>query len=241
MKMRNKRFIELSTENVDDYVVQNFDKLFTSQKKVVDKMFEGMDDLCPYKNDNELKNMVMTKFLNPERMSNHVTVIPETNTDFYEHVKCIQDLDIENKLIILLDENKTILSSEIVEIGNETNVGDLDRPYCNVFSYVLSEPKAKYFITVHNHPKVIATFPSHGDMATAYNEARIGNLFNVKLLDACIISEFDFYSQYQYERNNNINDIQSILKAHAPTELYDVLEKDKFLYRFLMRSSNTDI
>lgn len=226
-----QKFMPATKENVERHTLEHFDELFQSQKESKKKLFKGIEEMMP--TDEHIKGYIKNKFLNPEYMSHHDTIIPDTGYDYYDIVKEIQGIQNEKLLIILLDKNKNILEHKIVKEGTENRL-DNGRTYWDEFKYLLSNENAYYFITVHNHPNAISAFPSSGDIASAYNEAMLGNIFGVKALDSCIITEYDYYSQA--EEDKSLQNNQKILYPTISKEVSNILfDKEQMLYRFIKR------
>lgn len=196
--MKNK-FIVANIENIEKNKEKYFLKTLNAIKEKNKPLYDS--GLMEEPTDEELAKRLDVLF-NTEKMSKHQTIVPNTNIDFYEYISEIQNEEIENELIVLLDEQKRPFSSKIVNSGNEISVGDLNKPGHAIWSYVLNNPKTKFIIYVHNHPHTVSVFPSYSDKIQTLRHKMLGNLLNVELLDSCIISEFDFFSQYQYEQTN---------------------------------------
>lgn len=230
-KILNQKFIPPTKENIQEYKKFHYETLKNSHIEANKYLYQGIEECMP--TDEEIDKFI-DKIYNPMNMYNHDTIVPGTNYDYYEFIKSIQDSPIELSMIILLDKNKKPFKSMVIEEGTETKVGDFEKPFHKMFACLLNEPKAKYFIHVHNHPNVIVCRPSSGDMSHTYNESMLGNIFRVKMLDSCIISEFDFYSQYQFEKD--LDSKEKLLNSEPSEELKNKIQKsDKMLYRFLMR------
>lgn len=226
--MKNK-FITASKENIAKYKEKYFQEIFNGLKEKNKKIY--FDEEMP--TDEELTKSVNFSF-DPKNMSNHKTLTPKTNIDYYEYIKMIQKADVEHELVVLLDENKKPISSKVVNNGTVVGVGEIGKPGHKVWSYVLNEPKAKYIIHVHNHPHAVAALPSFSDKLQILRHKMIGNLLNVKLLDACIISEFDFYSQYQFEEKNSKN---NLLEYQIPKEVTKELATQNWLMYSMLKQT----
>ena len=215
----------------EEYAKEKYMLLFNAEKEAYKRIFKGMEEFMP--NDEAIKSHV-EKVLDVKNMSNHSTIVPGTEYDYYQFISCIQGADREHNIIVLLDKDKKPIASKITDVGDAVTVGDVDRPYSNVFKYILDHPEAHYFIHVHNHPYAIANIPSTGDKSITYAESILGDMFGVKMLDSCIISEFDFYSQCQAERK----DKKKLLKHNISDNLFSYIKReDSMLYRFLKRGT----
>lgn len=213
--MKNK-FITPTAVNVKEYKEKNYNQLLDEMKKANWESFKDIPEFLP--SEEELRQDLEYLY-NPNKMKKHETLIPDTGIDFYQHLVKIQNSDIENELIILLNENKEIIGSKIVSVGDAVSINEHEQ---NVWEYILSNKTAKFFIHIHNHPKVIVCEPSLEDEFQFAKHKMTGNLMGIKMLDACIISEFDFYSQFQNEKNKSTTPILKYWKTHKlPTSMID--------------------
>lgn len=212
---------------VQSYIKEHSKTLIHNQQKLLKEVVGPVDNQM-------VEDYVYQKLLNPELMSQHQTIVPDSNIDIYEYLKDIQKSPIEKNLVILLDKNKIPVDFKITDIGDTSKVGDADRPYSNVMEFVLSNKKARYFIHAHNHPLTIGCFPSASDMAITFTESILGKIHQIELLDSCIISEFDFFSQAQYE--SQLEEKDCLLKQSIDYEtLKTIKASNEYLYRFLSK------
>ncbi|MBR2551365.1 MAG: hypothetical protein IKF05_00010 [Erysipelotrichaceae bacterium] len=62
-------------------------------------------------------------------------------------------------------------------------------------------PECCCVISVHNHDKCAAAYPSTNDGIAAFRMKEALRMCGIRLYDDCIFSVFDFYSRRQYERD----------------------------------------
>lgn len=228
--MKNK-FIPATEKNIKIFKEKHFNVLLNDMKKENIKLYKNNPEEMP--TYNELKEDLEWSF-KCKNMSNHQTIVPNTNFDFFTYIKNITNSEIENEMIILLDENKNIIGNKIVSNGTTIDVVDDEGPGHKVWKYILSNPNAKYFIHIHNHPRIIVAKPSLSDKFQMVRHKMIGNLFHVKLLDACIVSEFDFYSQFQHEQNDKTKPILKYWETNVFPD--DMIYKNLPIWSILRKS-----
>ena len=224
-------FIEPTVENIEDYRKEHFEIFKNNILEGNKRLFRHMPEYAPSDEEN---NAFFEKIYNKDLLHNDEIVVPGTDYNYYEYIKDIQGSNVEKVVVVMLDKDKKPFDSKIVKTGEETIVKDDTRPYCDVFAYALSNPKCKYFIMVHNHPHCICCFPSSGDLAVTYNQTVLSKVFNVVMLDSCIISEFDYYSIYKNETNEKEKTLYPIVDKDLMNE---IAHKNNMLYRFLMRGT----
>lgn len=195
--MEKNRFIESTEENIQKYKNRYYKIVCNDLMKLNEKVYVNAPK--KYWMTHEQAEQLTSEMYDAQRMANHKTVVYGTEYDLYDYISNIQDKDLEHECIVLCDENKRPFDSKIITVGDSISVGDTDAPVQDALRYILANKRAKYFIHVHNHPHCIATYPSFGDKMVMIRHKIIGNLIRIPLLDVCIINEFDFYSQRQYE------------------------------------------
>ena len=216
--MKNK-FIPATDRNIEEYKERNYQVIYDNMMKANLELYKGILDCMP---SEEIVRKDLDYLYDKNKMHNHITFVPGTNNDFFEEIVKIQKSETEKELIILLNSEKEIIGSEIVSVGDETCIQNQEEPGHNVWNYVLKHKDAKYFIHVHNHPRIVVCEPSLEDSLQMARHKVLGNLMNIKMLDACIVSEFDFYSQYQYEQEDKTQPILNYWNTNKfPLEMID--------------------
>jgi len=124
----------------------------------------------------------------------HECVIPGTNIDYRNYLEDICDLKKEIALLLLLDEKREIIDVVCVSVGDEEHFQlDLKK----VAQALVKNPKVKYFIFAHNHPKYYGQDFSLPDLCVTFRMARLGEQLKIFMLDSVVVSEFDFVSLIQ--------------------------------------------
>lgn len=138
--------------------------------------------------------------LNPDKMAHHLPSIYGLSLE--EPIRAFGDRNIrEKQMIILIDKDyETIVDYKIIAEGDELSVQPSNDEMDKVLNWLQKYRKQEInAILMHNHPESIACIPSDSDRLTDTFWLYELNQFQIRLMDSMIISNYDCYSQRQYE------------------------------------------
>lgn len=177
-----------------------------------------------------------------ENMSNHKTVIPDTEYDISPYIVDLIDAEVEIMKIIIVDDKGKPLKCHTISSNSATIVFE---PLKEIFKFLLKED-AERFIWLHNHPHNVAAVFSEGDTKMDFNLLTLAKALNMELLDSMIVTDFDFVSRYQCEHSPSEENKQlginrekiftrDVVEKKLANKIY---EEDKMLYFLILNLVN---
>lgn len=177
-----------------------------------------------------------------ENMSNHKTVIPNTEHDITPYITDLIGAEVEIMKIIIVDDNGKPIKCHTISSNSSTIIFE---PLKEVFKFLLKED-AKRFIWLHNHPHNVAAVFSEGDTKIDFNLLTLAKALNIELIDSMIVTDFDFVSRYQCEHSPcdenkqlGINREKIFTRDVVSKKITDkIYEEDKMLYFLILNLVN---
>ncbi len=232
------RFQLLSREVIDEYKEAHFKEACKAYQKYYENVlcqdfgFEKEDE------ENYRANTLKSAY-HAECVYRHPCAIFGTDIDLYDTVSCLQGLDHHEFMIITLGEDHRVLDRHVFVMNEEKDMTHYQDDMFGILSYLVTQKEAYYFITVHNHPHYINASPTVSDDYCTMKLSSIGNLMGIKMIDACIITDFDFYSKAQYQDNHP--ETPRVIRAKLSKKIEeDIFQEDFLQYHIIHNMLNGD-
>ena len=113
----------------------------------------------------------------------------DNGTDVYEYFSDMRDLPLEECRVLLLRQNRSIITSALISKGGLTGTAVDVR---EVLRHALLN-RAAGIVLCHNHPSGNLS-PSTEDNRLTRNVAEAGKAMNIKLVDHVIVADTGYYS-----------------------------------------------
>ena len=140
---------------------------------------------------------MLNRMYDPNSMSNHA--LKSGGVDLRQACEMIRRKELEHLVYIVLDGERNILGYIVAE-GHEYDIGN-EVIQAASRKLICDYPEAKEVIMMHNHPHLVVAEPSFLDGRMAMKIKVALDLFGIKLIDDCVVTEVDFYSRKWAEMN----------------------------------------
>ncbi|MEG1299599.1 MAG: JAB domain-containing protein [Erysipelotrichaceae bacterium] len=191
---KNKYLTVLTTENIKAYRDKYYDFLLKRRNELY---IEKYSRVFTKEEMEKFSKKEIDELFDISKISSHSMEVPTSKEDITPWIKDIIHLDTEVCILLILSEKNEIIRKKVFDSGNVTDTGVTPEM---VLKYIIKRD-IKRFMIVHNHPMSISAIFSESDCLSDFAVMAMGKTLGVKLVDSGVVTEFDYVSRYQEEKD----------------------------------------